>query len=103
LGRAKALPAYLAGMNAFTPFGLLLAYQPLLLERSYGGAGEGLGILVQALLVLLALGIVLLALLKLAHQANEVYGQSFHKFLNAAGIIAALLLVVYFLSSMGAR
>lgn len=75
--------------------GVLLSYHPLLLERSYGGGAELWVVLIQILLSIMAL----LVLVKLSSKANEVYGESFHKFLNVAGIILALLMVVYFLAT----
>jgi chromate transport protein ChrA len=90
-------------MNPLTLQASLLSFQPLLLERHYGGGAEGVGILIQLVVGALASVAILMLFIKLGHQANEVYGESFHKFLNAAGIIAVLFLVVYTLSSIGSN
>lgn len=82
---------------------LLLLYRPLLLERSYGGASEGLGILVMLGLSVLASGAVVMVLLTLGHWANKEYGESFQKLLKGAGILAVLLYVVLLLSSISSR
>jgi len=86
-------------MPLLFPAGLLLAYQPLLLERSYGGGGEGISLLVMGGLAILASSILLLALVSLGHWANKKYGESFHKFLKYAGIVAALFYVVFMIAS----
>jgi|GEM_PF-2758495 len=90
-------------MKLLAPPSLLLLYRPLLLERSYGGSGEAWGILLMLGLGVLASGAVLLVLLTLGHWANKEYGESFHKLLKGAGIVAVLLYVVLFLSSIGSR
>jgi chromate transport protein ChrA len=90
-------------MNPLTLQASLLSFHPLLLERHYGGGAEGVGILIQLVVGALASVAILMLFIKLGHQANEVYGESFHKILNAAGIIAVLFLVVYTLSSIGSN
>jgi len=96
-------PAYLAGMKPLALPSLLLLYRPLLLERSYGGAGEGLGILIMLGLGLLASTAGFLALLALGHWANKEYGESFQKLLKGAGMVAVLLYVVLLLSSISSH
>jgi len=76
------------------PASLLLTYRPLLLERSYGGGGEGIAILIMGGLAILASSVLLLVLVALGHWANKTYGESFHKVLKYGGIVAALFYVV---------
>lgn len=86
-------------MSLLLPAGLLLTYQPLLLERSYGGGGEALGILIMSGLAILASSVLLFALVSLGHWANKQYGESFHTFLKYAGIVAVLFYVVFIIAS----
>jgi len=78
---------------------LLLAYQPLLLERSYGGGGEGIAILLMGGIAIVGSSILLLVVVALGHWANKKYGESFHEVLKYAGIVAALFYAIFLVSA----
>jgi hypothetical protein len=78
-------------MNA--PSSALFLFYPLLLERSYGGSGEVVWILLQGLVAVVVVA-------KMSSRADEVYGARYRRFLKRAGLVAVLFVVVYALASL---
>jgi hypothetical protein len=88
-------------MQPFIAPGLLLSFQPLLLERSYGGAGEGIFILLQGIFSLLVMAVVLAMLVKLSNRAEEIYEDGYRRLVKKVGIGAAVFAAIYALASFG--
>ena len=85
------------------PSASLLLYRPLLLERSYGGGGEAIYLLLQGLFCLLVVAGILTVLVKLSNRAEEVYEDGYHNLMKKVAIGVALFVVIYFLASIGGR
>ena len=83
--------------------GLLLSFRPLLLERSYGGGGEAIYLLLQGLFYLLIVAGILAVLVKLSNRAEEVYEDGYHHFMKKVGIGIAVFAAIYALASIGSH
>jgi hypothetical protein len=88
-------------MKQFFAPGLLLSFHPLLLERSYGGGGEAIFLLLQGFFYLLVFVAVMAVLVKLSVRAEEVYKEGYHNFLKKVSIAVAVFAAIYFLASIG--
>ena len=84
----------------YSPGSALFLFYPLLLERSYGGGGEVIWLLIQGLAPSLMMTICAVAVVKLSSQVDEAYGARYRRFLKKAGIVVVLFAVVYALASL---
>jgi hypothetical protein len=90
----SAAALYLGGMNNVFPGLHSLLYCPLLLERSYGGGGEAIFLLLQGFFYVLVVAGVLAVLVKLSNRAEEVYEDGYRRMMKKAGIGVAVFFVI---------
>ena len=83
-----------------------LLFTVLLLERSYGGYGEGAGaivLLIQGFAGSLVMTVLAVLLVKLSSRADELHRARYRSMMKMAGIVIMLFVVVYALASIGSR
>jgi hypothetical protein len=81
----------------------LLTFHPLLLERSYGGGGEAIYLLLQGSFALLVVAVILTGLVKLSNRAEEFYEDGYRNLMNKLGIAVVVFIVIYALTSIGSH